>query len=317
MSYLIESCDDLLGSGHSHDDHSHMRVFRLRMVQFYASLVKRVHYTKGALVALVVQNILPLLLILVSLFIAHALLIVHDPPALELAPHLFFAKNKYNYLFVGGTYSNLTAPMVDSLFQPCGISAHTVGHASDSTSPCYQDKSWTPEQQQCPAGDYPQVQYSCNCASCMASLQDHSNCSVFVCSTEQPTCSGVPTCYNRTGTGSRVLNVTLSQGEAMTEQLHSYLLRSTSSFIEQRYGGNSFGHVREDVDESVDELNSDASLTLPFLASRGVAKAWYSLKGYHAMPAYLNTLNNAILRGSLENVSTDQKSEYGETMSVT
>ena len=316
LSYFVslwsDSCDDLLGSGLSQDNNNYMCGLWLWLVQFYASLVKRVHYTKGALIALVVQNLLPLLLVLVSLFIAKTLLTVPEPPNLELSPHLFFAKAKYNYMFVGGTYNNLTAPMVDSIFQPCGVSAHAVGSAADS---CYQQQQQhttnTPQQQeqwQCPAKDYPQVQYNCGCESCMVgnSPEGVSNRSVFLS-------SGVPVCYNGTVTGSRVLDVTHAEGEAEVEDLLKYIMRSTNSFVEERYGGVSFGHVREDVERNVDELNADSNSTLPFLASRGAAKAWYSLTGYHAMPAYLNTLNNAILRGSLDETSTAHPSEYGET----
>ena len=36
----------------------------------------------------------------------------------------------------------------------------------------------------------------------------------------------------------------------------------------------------------------------------------YSLKGYHAMPAYLNTMNNAILRANLP--AGADPSTYGE-----
>ena len=290
-----------------------MHGLRLWLLQFYALLVKRVHYTKGALIPLVVQNLLPLLLFLVSLFIAKALFTVPDPPNLELSPQLFFAKAKYNYMFVGGTYSNLTAPMVDSIFQPCGVSTHALSSAGDS---CYQQQQQqkrimhTPQQQeqwQCPAKDYPQIQYNCGCESCMVgnSPEGVSNRSVFLS-------SGIPVCYNGTVTGSRVLNVTHIKGEAEAEDMQTYILRSTNSFVEERYGGVSFGHEREDVKGSVDELNANSSLDFPYLASRASAKAWYSLTGYHAMPAYLNTLNNAILRGNLDATSIDHPSEYGE-----
>ena len=278
-------------------------------MQFYASLVKRVHYTKRTPLALIVQNMLPLLVILISLLVTRTLLTMHDPPALELSPHLFFAKDEYNYLFVGGTYNNITAPMVDSVFKPCGVSAHTLGSDMNSTSICYEDTTRPPLQ--CPSHDYPQVQYHCNCDSCI-----NANSSEGISGRGLFLSSGVPACYNGTGTGSRVLNLTLGEGKGMAKELNSYLMRTTSTFIQQRYGGISFGHKREDVEKKVDEMNIDSSLNLPFLATRESAKAWYSLKGYHAMPAYLNTLNNAILRGNLYKMSTHHRSEYGKTKLV-
>lgn len=73
----------------------------------------------------------------------------------------------------------------------------------------------------------------------------------------------------------------------------------------------SFGHQRQDVSANLDTLyNADDNGSLPFLAVHEAAKAWYSLKGYHAMPTYLNVLNNAILRANLPNGSSE--TEYGE-----
>lgn len=297
---LIATCDDPLGSGLL-DVNSRLTSGRLWLVQFYALLVKRVHYTKGKPVALAVQNVLPLVVICFSLFIAHSLQTVPDPPPLELSPHLFFAKSRFNYLFAGGYYTNITAPLVDSLFQPCGVAAFSVGSSTNRSSNCYWNHS---KPVQCPHANYPQRQYNCACKSCKmhSSVQNEHT---------------APPCYNGTCTGSRVLNLTQSYDPLVPDEeyysLHNYLLRSTASFIEQRYGGVSFGHWKQEVAAPVDRLNSDSGSTLPFLATHSVAKAWYSFKGYHAMPAYLNTLNNAILRGSLKQVD---QSEYGECIII-
>ena len=117
--------------------------------------------------------------------------------------------------------------------------------------------------------------------------------------------SGVSQCYNGTITGSRIQNLTvtndnISDSEALYKMFTDYLLRSKNSFIEKRYGGLSFGHANGEVDPEVDDVNADTNGTLPFLATHDVAKVWYSLKGYHAMPTYLNVINNAILRANLD-----------------
>ena len=44
---------------------------------------------------------------------------------------------------------------------------------------------------------------------------------------------------------------------------------------------------------------ADSNHSLPFLAVNEAAKVWYSFKAYHAMPVYLNVINNAILRAHL------------------
>ena len=42
-------------------------------------------------------------------------------------------------------------------------------------------------------------------------------------------------------------------------------------------------------------------------------QAWYNNKGYHSMPVYLNTLNNAILRANLPK-SRGHPAAYGECL---
>ena len=254
------------------------------MAQFYALMVKRLHYTKGKLIALIVQNLFPLVVICLALLIARSLLTVPDPPPLELSPQLFFAKADYNYLFAGGYYNNVTSPFVDSLFQPCGVAA-----AYSIDSPSRALECHLPTTDECTI-DYPQLQYSCTCTPCEGFLNE----SAF----HTP-----PPCYNKTVTGSRILNLTQAYDPLAPNEgyysLHNYLLRSTAAFTEQRYGGVSLGHFKSDVAADIDAINADSDTSLPFLAAHSAAKVWYSLKGYHAMPAYLNTLNNAILRGTL------------------
>lgn len=288
------SCEDPLGSGMGNTD-TRLTSYKLWILQFYALLVKRVHYYKGTPIALGFQNILPLLVILPSLLLARNLQTIPDAPALELSPHLFFAKSRYNYLFAGGYYTNTTASQIDSLFQPCGVAAHMLG---DEQSKCVDSGQRNP----CP--DYPQEQFSCSCPGCEL------NESIFF--------DQIPPCYNNSFTGSEVLNLSLPfdplDPNSGYYSLHEYLLRSEQSFIERRYGGVSFGHMKQDVDASVDDINADPVSTLPFLATHSAAKVWFSYKGYHAMPAYLNTMNNAILRGSLSPHS--HKAEYDEMITL-
>ncbi|XP_064594630.1 uncharacterized protein LOC135461452 [Liolophura sinensis] len=68
--------------------------------------------------------------------------------------------------------------------------------------------------------------------------------------------------------------------------IEKYLLDSFPHFRHNRYGGWSY----EDGDK---------------------AKVWYNNKGHHAMPAYLNTLSNTILRSRLQ--PTEYPEEYGIT----
>ena len=96
-------------------------------------------------------------------------------------------------------------------------------------------------------------------------------------------------------------------------QVKSLLLNAsdkyTISFTQERYGGVSFGHRRPDLPFSYDsEYNLNLNDSTPPIAVQEGAKAWFTYKGYHSMPAFLNTLNNAILRA---NVPADNMTNYG------
>ncbi len=256
--------------------------------QYTALMAKRFHYTKRRLLALVIQNILPLFVLGMSLLIAHLLQTVPDPPPIELTPNLLFSINKNNYLFAAGYSNNQTDKYIQTLFQPCGVGGHST---SADPSKCFPDNSYNASSAYlCP--DPPLHSALCTCSA---------NCSSPVPFPPQPSC------YNGTGTGSRVQNLTMSfdpnDPTAGDETITNYLLQSKQSFVQQRYGGLSFGLVRSEVDESLDPE------TIPFLAVREAAKVWYSLKSYHSQPSFINVMNNALMRGELG--PDKQQSQYG------
>uniref|UniRef100_A0A674CCR5 ATP binding cassette subfamily A member 12 n=1 Tax=Salmo trutta TaxID=8032 RepID=A0A674CCR5_SALTR len=72
--------------------------------------------------------------------------------------------------------------------------------------------------------------------------------------------------------------------------VENYLLATANNYIRNRYGGFDFG---EPLPTS---LQMDL-LEVP--ANRTLSKVWYNPEGHHTMPAYLNSLNNFILRTSL------------------
>ena len=256
--------------------------------QYTALMAKRFHYTKRRLLALVIQNILPLFVLGMSLLIAHLLQTVPDPPPIELTPNLLFSINKNNYLFAAGYSNNQTDKYIQTLFQPCGVGGHST---SADPSKCFPNNSYNASSAYlCP--DPPLHSALCTCSA---------NCSSPVPFPPQPSC------YNGTGTGSRVQNLTMSfdpnDPNAGDETITNYLLQSKQSFVQQRYGGLSFGLVRSEVDESLDPE------TIPFLAVREAAKVWYSLKSYHSQPSFINVMNNALMRGELG--PDKQQSQYG------
>uniref|UniRef100_A0A8D0GSN9 ATP binding cassette subfamily A member 12 n=1 Tax=Sphenodon punctatus TaxID=8508 RepID=A0A8D0GSN9_SPHPU len=83
------------------------------------------------------------------------------------------------------------------------------------------------------------------------------------------------------------------------QNVEAYLLATAKDFVHKRYGGWSFGLP----------LTPDLKFDLhPVPANRTLTKVWYNPEGYHSLPAYLNSLNNFILRA---NLPKSKSSRYG------
>ncbi|XP_071381008.1 uncharacterized protein abca12 [Centroberyx affinis] len=72
--------------------------------------------------------------------------------------------------------------------------------------------------------------------------------------------------------------------------VENYLISTANDFIRNRYGGFVFGK----------QLPPGLQMDLAEVPkNRTLSKVWYNPEGHHTMPAYLNSLNNFILRSSL------------------
>ncbi|XP_008589246.1 PREDICTED: ATP-binding cassette sub-family A member 12 [Galeopterus variegatus] len=70
-------------------------------------------------------------------------------------------------------------------------------------------------------------------------------------------------------------------------RMENYLISTANEFVQKRYGGWSFGlPLTKDLRFDVTAVPADRTL----------AKVWYDPEGYHSLPAYLNSLNNFLLR---------------------
>ncbi|XP_054722736.1 ATP-binding cassette sub-family A member 2-like [Uloborus diversus] len=91
---------------------------------------------------------------------------------------------------------------------------------------------------------------------------------------------------------------------------HEYFLYTTGMYRLRRYGAFSFGLLREYVPKN---FGKNAPPLFRKVAVRNVAKVWYNNKGYHSMPTYVNSINNAILRSNIP-PSMGNPSAYGITV---
>uniref|UniRef100_A0A8C7XR76 ATP-binding cassette, sub-family A (ABC1), member 12 n=1 Tax=Oryzias sinensis TaxID=183150 RepID=A0A8C7XR76_9TELE len=86
--------------------------------------------------------------------------------------------------------------------------------------------------------------------------------------------------------------------------VENYLLATANDFIRNRYGGFDLGMPLPF------DLKMDVT-TVP--KNRTLSKVWFNPEGFHTMPAYLNSLNNLILRSSIP--ADKEPSKYGISVS--
>ncbi|XP_045145112.1 ATP-binding cassette sub-family A member 2 isoform X2 [Echinops telfairi] len=107
----------------------------------------------------------------------------------------------------------------------------------------------------------------------------------------------------RVVTGDILMDIT---GHNVSE----YLLFTSDRFRLHRYGAITFGHVQKSIPAS---FGAQAPPMVRKIAVRRAAQVFYNNKGYHSMPTYLNSLNNAILRANLPK-SKGNPAAYGITV---
>ena len=73
--------------------------------------------------------------------------------------------------------------------------------------------------------------------------------------------------------------------------LNHFLMRTFSLFNERRYGGWTL-HLNNNNNNNISEQQAEEG-------EKEIYKVWFDNNGIHAIPSYLNTLNNAMLRANL------------------
>lgn len=129
----------------------------------------------------------------------------------------------------------------------------------------------------------------------------------YVC----PSCDCANPYSYKVVTGDILLDINSeNENDRYEQNEHEYYLYTTDMYRLRRYGAFSFGWIRDYVPEF---FGKDAPSLFRKIAVRNVAKVWYNNKGYHSMPTYVNSLNNAILRANLPK-SKGNPSAYGITV---
>nr|XP_021506816.1 ATP-binding cassette sub-family A member 2 isoform X3 [Meriones unguiculatus] len=129
------------------------------------------------------------------------------------------------------------------------------------------------------------------------------------------TCSAQGTGFScPSSVGGHPPQMTVVTGDILTDitghNVSEYLLFTSDRFRLHRYGAITFGNVQKSIPAS---FGARAPPMVRKIAVRRVAQVLYNNKGYHSMPTYLNSLNNAILRANLPK-SKGNPAAYGITV---
>ncbi|XP_067108192.1 glucosylceramide transporter ABCA12 [Osmerus mordax] len=267
--------EDLSDSGSSFGDKASLTgsstVHGLALVwqQILAMLMKRIHHSRRDWKGLISQVVLPVMFVMLAMGLGSIKSDLQHFPEMELSPVLYNVGPQYTFF---SNHNSDSSKLVDTMMAYPGIDNGCLGSPDNPVcSRNAQPDTWETK------GNSSDVFEPCKCAHQEQVCPNHQY---------QPPHKKLPSsqiAYNLTG-----LNV------------ESYLLSTANNFIRDRYGGWSFGQPLPT------SLQMDL-LEVP--KNRTLSKVWYNPEGHHTIPAYLNSLNNFILRSSLPAAKDPQ--QYG------
>ncbi|KAM4608568.1 glucosylceramide transporter ABCA12 [Polymixia lowei] len=238
---------------------STVRGLALAWQQVTAMLVKRFHHSRRDWKGLISQILLPVLFVVFAMGLGSIKSDLQHFPELELSPAL------YNIGPSSSFFSNQnpnSSRLADTMMSFPGMDNTCLDKPDNPVcSRNTQPDTWESK------GNNSKPFSSCKCTR-----QEQ------VCSDDnyQPPHRKTPssqTVYNLTGV-----------------DVENYLIATSNDFIRNRYGGFVFG----------EPLPPGLQMDLKEVPrNRTLAKVWYNPEGHHTMPAYLNSLNNFILRSNL------------------
>eukprot|EP00111_Clytia_hemisphaerica_P002239 TCONS_00006276-protein len=266
-----------------------------RWQQFYALILKRFHHTKRNIKSLLTHIFLPGIFISIAMTVALSQPKANTYPKLVLSPTMFHPPPYHIPFSNSNPSSNISRKMEESLYLPSGISADCVLKNPNST--LREDFTYRYLRENlkelfdpfC----YQQVgrKFNMELPEPISKLEQNFNISLTCNCTKnyQYKCDdgieGNPETFNT------VTRDTLHNIE--NRDFWTYLLQTNMKYRRKRYGALTFGDEQDVVPESVTQSKfSD----IQKLYAKETARVWFSNKGYHAMPAFINAMDNALLR---------------------
>ncbi|XP_065674630.1 ATP-binding cassette sub-family A member 2 isoform X2 [Hydra vulgaris] len=242
--------------------------------QFQALLKKRLYHSIRNIKGVISEIVLPTIFVAVAISFT---LIQHQDsfkPSLKLSTEMF---SKPNYVVVDTTNSN---KYFDSIMK-----ALIENSGQDRVHPYFSNCT------------HSKLELHNNVSNYESSIKESKEIKFGTTTYRTDKCDN-PT-FMRIASGDTIINVT---GYNMSE----YLISTMHEFINHRFGGLSFEQLKVNFPCSPSFNTSCANI---FLGPQNIIKLWYNLKGYHALPVYLNSINNAILRANIP--ATEDPTQYG------
>ncbi|XP_065646706.1 phospholipid-transporting ATPase ABCA1 isoform X2 [Hydra vulgaris] len=258
--------------------------------QFYALLLKRLHHTRRNIQGLLTHILLPGLFVSIAMSVALAQPKGDSYPPLVLSSAMFhpppfyipFTNNRNGDLALSFRLEN-TLKLPSGFGADCVLNGQVVPHSmsikylqrnvkkyfdkycSDKISPNFQNikKPYFPTYGK---------------PACHCKIPEW----IFEC---DKGIEGKPEAFTSVAQDT-FLNIT-------NEDFKTYLLNTNYLFKRRRYGALGFGDLQNTITKKLEESEYT---DIQKLYVRQTARVWFSNKGFHAMPAFINAMNNAILR---------------------
>uniref|UniRef100_A0A8K9XEC0 ATP-binding cassette, sub-family A (ABC1), member 4b n=1 Tax=Oncorhynchus mykiss TaxID=8022 RepID=A0A8K9XEC0_ONCMY len=272
--------DDSAGKGSSQ-----VKGANLVMKQFLALLVKRFHHATRSYKDFLAQIVLPASFVLIALIFTMIVPPFGEYPPLTLTPWMYGKQLTFFRLVLRSLENDIQV-----LLNPPGLGTRCMAGSPLQNLPCENETL---------AWETPAVSSIAN--NILQSPEWHPlnpspscQCSTNKKLTMLPICpigaGGLPPMQ---ATGDILLDLT-------DRNITDYLVKTYPSLIRQRYGGLSVGGQLPILEVSPKQIQDTLSQLMKMLNVTGHRRlVWYNNKGWHAMVAFMNVANNAILRAHL------------------
>lgn len=242
----------------------------LYLAQFFGLIVKRFHHARRSRKSYFSQILLPAVFVIMAMFVSYI-----RPPrtgeiSLKLSTDMFH--HKPNHIILESSFTNRISQKLTE--------AYLKNSGSDQKLTCHQKYSYCQDKNISLKHD--------NTTHHFQSIQEEP-CSCATGKHDCPAMKNEPPKY-QTKSGDVIIDLT-------SFNTTDYVLRTEDAYKLSRYGGASF----------VSRTEANSLIDSPLYSQTGQKnyKVWYSLKGYHALPTFINLMNNAILQ-----VNSDGDQDY-------